>query len=96
MFLYPEQFGKIDDNITDLFASPVREVSWDKVNDHVSPASLLIVLTRARREKDFPPFVTLIPNNGVSYMFYYERDILTPSDYVFQAKAYRSWRKYLL
>ena len=30
-----------------------------------------------------------IPNNGVSYRFYNERDILTPSDYVFQAEAYR-------
>ena len=34
--------------------------------------------------------VLVIPNNGVSYRFYNERDILTTSDYVFQAEAYRS------
>ena len=34
--------------------------------------------------------VTFISNNGVSYMFYNVRDILTPSDYVFQAEVYRS------
>ena len=31
-----------------------------------------------------------IPNNGVSYRIYDERDILTPSDNVFQAEVYRS------
>ena len=36
-----------------------------------------------------PQTTANIPNNGVSYRFYYEGDILTPSDYVFQAEAYR-------
>ena len=31
-----------------------------------------------------------IPNNVVSFRFYNERHILTPSDYVFQAEVYRS------
>ena len=61
----------------------------------MSPESTLTSTSRGRGSNILSLLLTVvstlwaIPNNGVSYRFYYEIDILTPSDYVFQAEAYR-------
>ena len=68
-----------------------------KLADNLDLNILESTYTNTVHSKLYPSFLAMtIPNNGVSYGFYDGRDILTPSDDVFQAKAYRSGRKYLL